>query len=426
MPLRRYLSQILFVSLCFVFTAMLQGSQVFAAPDVVHEDISADDYFTCRAMPNQRFHCWPSGSGYSVVPPPPGFAAQVSVAEDHSCGLQGFTPVCWGDDSVGQSTPPNTTMSSIAAGYLFSCGVKPDQTIVCWGDNTYGQSTPPSGTFSQVVAGSVHACGLRTDNSIACWGVNDHGQATPPTGTFQHLSAFDNHNCAIRTDGSLACWGEDNSGELTSPAGSFSHVDIGGYHACGILSGTGALSCWGYSGYGLTTPPAGAYTYVTSGLFYSCAIKSNTEKTTVCWGNHVQNEINPYALDEGTLNWVYSVNLGTYNGTAPITYSLLSGSLPPGLSLSSSGSLSGLPTSAGTFTFTVRSLDTNLIAAEKTYELIVRVGTSTALTSAPNPSLYGQTLVLTATVSPAYSGYGTPTGQCLVSRWYNGFRGGFP
>jgi hypothetical protein len=37
-------------------------------------------------------------------------------------------------------------------------------------------------------------------------------------------------------------------------------------------------------------------------------------------------------------------------GTAPYTFSLGSGSLPPGMTLSSSGTISGTPTTAGTYT----------------------------------------------------------------------------
>lgn len=46
------------------------------------------------------------------------------------------------------------------------------------------------------------------------------------------------------------------------------------------------------------------------------------------------------------------------SGDAP-TYSLASGSLPPGLTLSSSGLLSGTPSTAGTFTFNIRATDIN-------------------------------------------------------------------
>ena len=57
---------------------------------------------------------------------------------------------------------------------------------------------------------------------------------------------------------------------------------------------------------------------------------------------------------EGT---VYSVALKAKKGTAPYTFSVTSGTLPPGLTLSSSGLLSGSPTSSGTYDFTVGVTD---------------------------------------------------------------------
>ncbi|MFA5157921.1 MAG: cadherin repeat domain-containing protein [Patescibacteria group bacterium] len=53
----------------------------------------------------------------------------------------------------------------------------------------------------------------------------------------------------------------------------------------------------------------------------------------------------------------YSVQLQTSAGTAPITYSITSGSLPDGQTLNSTGTISGTPTKAGTYTFTVSATD---------------------------------------------------------------------
>lgn len=53
----------------------------------------------------------------------------------------------------------------------------------------------------------------------------------------------------------------------------------------------------------------------------------------------------------------YTGSATATGGTAPYTYAVTSGSLPPGLSLSSAGVISGTPTAAGTFTFTVTATD---------------------------------------------------------------------
>ncbi|MBR0035781.1 MAG: putative Ig domain-containing protein, partial [Synergistaceae bacterium] len=57
-------------------------------------------------------------------------------------------------------------------------------------------------------------------------------------------------------------------------------------------------------------------------------------------------------LPDGTASTAYSYQL-TASGTSPLTWTISGGSLPSGLSLSSSGLISGTPTTAGVFRFTV-------------------------------------------------------------------------
>ena len=56
-------------------------------------------------------------------------------------------------------------------------------------------------------------------------------------------------------------------------------------------------------------------------------------------------------LDEfippGVVNTAYSHQMSVYGGTGPYTWSVWSGSLPAGLSISSSGLISGTPTTVG-------------------------------------------------------------------------------
>lgn len=68
-------------------------------------------------------------------------------------------------------------------------------------------------------------------------------------------------------------------------------------------------------------------------------------------------DITTTSLTGGTVGIAYSTTLQVSNGTAPYSWSLSSGSLPAGLSLSSTGVISGTPTSAGTATFSVKVTD---------------------------------------------------------------------
>ena len=60
----------------------------------------------------------------------------------------------------------------------------------------------------------------------------------------------------------------------------------------------------------------------------------------------------------------YSGALVVSGGTGPYTWSLASGSLPPGLAVSGQGLISGTPTQAGTFGFTMRVNDTTGASAD--------------------------------------------------------------
>src|SRR5205085_9887357 len=61
--------------------------------------------------------------------------------------------------------------------------------------------------------------------------------------------------------------------------------------------------------------------------------------------------------------------LSASGGVAPYLWSLRSGTLPPGLLLSPSGSISGSPTTVGSYSFTVRVSDSAAVFAERTFTL---------------------------------------------------------
>ena len=63
------------------------------------------------------------------------------------------------------------------------------------------------------------------------------------------------------------------------------------------------------------------------------------------------------SLKNGKTKSLYSVTLAAAGGTTPRTWAVISGSLPTGLKLSTAGTISGTPTTAGTYSFTVRATD---------------------------------------------------------------------
>lgn len=85
--------------------------------------------------------------------------------------------------------------------------------------------------------------------------------------------------------------------------------------------------------------------------------------------------INNIDAPDGAVNAVYTLALTTTGGTAPNTFTLLSGSLPNGLTLNTNGSISGTPTTAGTYPLVLRAMDSAGASAQ--LPISIRILTST-------------------------------------------------
>jgi uncharacterized protein YjdB len=94
------------------------------------------------------------------------------------------------------------------------------------------------------------------------------------------------------------------------------------------------------------------------------------------------------SLSAGTVDQFYSQTISTNeDGTAPYTFSVISGTLPPGLAMdSSTGVISGTPTTAGTYTFTVTVRDADGNLANESYTLTVDAATTVQPLASPTPS----------------------------------------
>jgi uncharacterized repeat protein (TIGR01451 family) len=115
------------------------------------------------------------------------------------------------------------------------------------------------------------------------------------------------------------------------------------------------------------------------------------------------------ALPDGTYNTAYSQTITASGGNGPYTFAVTSGTLPGGLTLTPAGLLSGTPTAAGVFNFTVTATDSHSCTGSQAYSLTInKAATTTTVTSSVNPSFIGQNVTFTATVS---SSAGTPTGS---------------
>ena len=103
------------------------------------------------------------------------------------------------------------------------------------------------------------------------------------------------------------------------------------------------------------------------------------------------------SFPNATKSVTYSQSLAASGGTSPYSWSLSSGSLPTGLGLSSSGTISGTPTVAGTSPFTVVVKDS--ASASASANLSINVVTAAPPTVSINSPANGSTVSGTVVVS---------------------------
>jgi hypothetical protein len=106
-------------------------------------------------------------------------------------------------------------------------------------------------------------------------------------------------------------------------------------------------------------------------------------------------------IQDGDLDELYTMRTVVVGGNTPYVTSVTLGSLPPGLGIDSpTGVLSGTPTAAGEFSFTISATDADAVQVTKAYTMIVAgaepIGTATSTPDTPNA-----TATVTATATAA-------------------------
>jgi hypothetical protein len=115
------------------------------------------------------------------------------------------------------------------------------------------------------------------------------------------------------------------------------------------------------------------------------------------------------SLPNGSVKVAYSAALTAAGGTAPYTWSVVSGSMGAGLTLSTSGTISGTPTTAGQNTFSVQAKDSASTPQAATSTM--------TLTVAPALPSVASGVLPTATVNTAYSTTLTGSGGTAPYTW---------
>lgn len=128
-------------------------------------------------------------------------------------------------------------------------------------------------------------------------------------------------------------------------------------------------------------------------------------------------KISPASLPAGAVGTVYNQPISASGGTGSYSYRLLSGTVPPGLVVGV-GSVSGNPTTAGTYTFTAGATDSAGNSGSQTYTITTNLGLSpTTLVGGLTGTAYNQQLTASGG-SGTYTfsaGTGVPPGLLLSS-----------
>ncbi len=159
---------------------------------------------------------------------------------------------------------------------------------------------------------------------------------------------------------------------------------------------------------GETVPEANETFFVNLSGATNATIADNQGLGTIT-NDDVPVTVSPGTLPASTVAAAYSQTLTASGGTGPYSFAITAGAVPAGLSLSPSGVLSGTPTAAGSFNFTVTASDSSPFpgpfAGSRAYTLTVGAPTL-SLTPATLPG--GTRTVLYPTTNVTASGGTAP------------------
>lgn len=299
--------------------------------------------------------------------------------------------------------PALTTGAAYSANIAVTGGIPPYSYTVTTGAlpagitlnaNTGGLSGTPTATGSGSFMVQVYDFSGGFATQQITWTVS---AASPLTITTTSLPAGAKNSAYSQT---LAA--ANNTGSVTWTLASGSSLPTGlALSTAGVLSGTPTVS--------------GTFTFTVMAVDQS----SNTAMQALTLTLNPALTISTANPPAGAVGETYSATLSASGGIGSYTWSLQpqTGSLPGGVTLSAAGVLSGTPTAAGNFSFTVKVTDTNNNVAYGAVTVTVNGPLTITTTSLP-PAIagvnYSQTLAATGGVGTyTWSVSGLPSGMTV-------------
>jgi hypothetical protein len=300
----------------------------------------------------------------------------VTATDKYSCtGSKSYTinicpsitlsPSSLPSGTVGTSYSQTITASGGSAPYFYAVtsGSLPDGLVLDTTKGTLSGTPTASGSFKfTVTATDKNSCQGTQSYTIviACRTITltptslpDGTVATAYTQTITASGGKSPYTFAV-TSGAL-------------PTG----LTVGG--ATGVISGTPTTA--GTSTFTITATDADKCIGSAS---YTLKVVSNCPTITIA----------PATLPDAKVSIAYNQTVSASGGTAPYVYTVSSGFLPIGLSLNSStGAISGTPTTKGSYTFEIKAVDSKGCFGTKQYTMSVTVNPPviTSVTKMTNP-----------------------------------------
>ena len=316
--------------------------------------IVAGDSSSAALLANGTLSVW--GTNWAAqrnVPATLGNVVQIAAGNNHYLALTANGSVVgWGWNTANQTVVPTTLRraKSVTAGFNTSYAVISGGQVLAWGGNDFGQANVPAGLVgvTSLAAGRGHALALKNDGTVVAWGRNDFGQATVPAGLANvvQIAAGDYHSVALKSNGTVVAWGANWSAQATVPVGLANVVQISAKGDRSLaLKADNSIVNWGINPDNSTPPPSpGQILSTAAGSKHALGL---VRKIQIAISGDLPTGTEGQVIPETTFS--------ATGGSGAYTWSVI-GTLPPGMTLNATtGKLSGTPTTAGNYTFTVRA-----------------------------------------------------------------------
>ncbi len=317
-----------------------------------------------------------------------GGGSVTNVTVDHIFQFQnGAFGSCQTGRAIRAENSGTVTITNTVVKDYQKSGFEPrGSTIMNLSGSTAGPSHPLEGLISQNGVSYVGAAGTVENNTIFGSGNAQPGVGGNGAGTAVLLSGA--HDVTVTNN------------TLTSPAAPRPGTDIGISVSAGSSTGI-VISFNRVNRLGPDVPD-------TSGIGIDVFTPDGSRATLICntfsqWITNVvgAEQIACTPLPNGTECQAYSapapaVDSGKNYGptepfpiidATPFTWTVDSGTLPPGLSLSSGGAITGTPTAAGTYNFTMKLVDSTGLTATQAQTITISPGCAQPPPPPPPPAI---------------------------------------